>query len=511
MLVPQFKMWIGVVESRADPENLGRCKVRVLGYHTANTVTLPTKDLPWATVMMPVTSASMSGVSETPALLPGSTVVGFFADGDDEQNPVILGSLPGIPVERIEDPTVGFSDPNGKFPRTEEDVGYNDLNEPDLSRLARGASAEKHASLVQKREKRATGIPTAKAPSVKTVAEDISSADYSSGSWDEPHPRFGSTATGTYSDPGTVPTFGEGTTSVYPFNKVTETESGHVFEVDDTPGNGRIHEYHNSGSFYEIQADGTKVTKIVGDEYEIVIGGKNVSITGGCNVTIKGDCKLLVEGDMYEEIRMVRDANGKPTGKGGNKFTHIEGSHHTKIQGNSVVEIGTGMSVNVTEDYGMRVGKTTSITNVGSYTQTVGDGFNMTVTGGYNLTSTGNMSMTTLQSYNLTSLLNMTQTAVGNYRASGTSMSLLGIAQQKLVGGAAQLLETGGMQTINAGYQKTTAGARSITTGITQHTGMYSITGQLTATSVFTVTGVGLATHKHIAISLGKPTTPSIP
>lgn len=499
MLVPQFKMWIGVVESRADPENLGRCKVRVLGYHTANTVTLPTKDLPWATVMMPVTSASMSGVSETPALLPGSTVVGFFADGDDEQNPVILGSLPGIPVERIEDPTVGFSDPNGKFPRTEEDVGYNDLNEPDLSRLARGASAEKHASLVQKREKRATGIPTAKAPSVKTVAEDISSADYSSGSWDEPHPRFGSTATGTYSDPGTVPTFGEGTTSVYPFNKVTETESGHVFEVDDTPGNGRIHEYHNSGSFYEIQADGTKVTKIVGDEYEIVIGGKNVSITGGCNVTIVGDCKLRVDGDYYEEIN-------------GNKFTTITGSHHTKIQGNSVAEIGTGMSVNVTEDYGMRVGKTTSITNVGSYTQTVGDGFNMTVNGGYNLTSTGNMSMTTLQSYNLTSLLNMTQTAVGNYRASGTNMSLLGFAQQKLATGGAQLLEAQGIQTISTlGYQTMKAPARSITTGITQHTGMYSITGQLTATSVFTVTGVGLATHKHIAISLGKPTTPSIP
>lgn len=499
MLVPQFKMWIGVVESRADPENLGRCKVRVLGYHTANTVTLPTKDLPWATVMMPVTSASMSGVSETPALLPGSTVVGFFADGDDEQNPVILGSLPGIPVERIEDPTVGFSDPNGKFPRTEEDVGYNDLNEPDLSRLARGASAEKHASLVQKREKRATGIPTAKASSVKTVAEDISSASYSSGSWDEPHPRFGSTATGTYSDPGTVPTFGEGTTSVYPFNKVTETESGHVFEVDDTPGNGRIHEYHNSGSFYEIQADGTKVTKIVGDDYEIVIGGKNVSISGGCNVTIVGDCKLRVDGDYYEEIN-------------GNKFTTITGSHHTKIQGNNVAEIGTGMSVNVAEDYGMRVGKTTSITNVGSYTQTVGDGFNMTVNGGYNLTSTGNMSMTTLQSYNLTSLLNMTQTAVGTYRASGTNMSLLGVAQQKLVGGTAQLLETGGIQTINAvGYQNTTAGARSITTAITQHTGMYSITGQLTATSVFTVTGVGLATHKHISAAPGSPTSPSIP
>lgn len=492
-------MWIGVVESRADPENLGRCKVRVLGYHTANTVTLPTKDLPWATVMLPVTSASMSGVSETPALLPGSTVVGFFADGNDEQSPVIIGSLPGIPVERIEDPTIGFSDPNGKFPRTEEDVGYNDLNEPDLSRLARGSAAEKHASLVEKRKKQTKAIPTAKAPSITTVTPDITGKDYSSVPWDEPHPRFGSTATGTYSEPGTVPTFGKGTTSVYPFNKVTETESGHVFEVDDTPDNGRIHEYHNSGSFYEIQADGTKVTKIVGDEYEIVIGGKNVSITGGCNVTIVGDCKLRVDGDYYEEIN-------------GNKFTTITGSHHTKIQGNSVAEIGTGMSVNVTEDYSLRTGGVQTITCVGSHTMSVGDGFNMTVNGGYNLTSTGNMSMTTLQSYNLTSLLNMTQTAVGTYRASGTNMSLLGVAQQKLVGGAAQLLETLGIQTIAAGYQETKTGARSITTGITQHTGMVSVTGLVAATAVTTVTGIGLGTHSHIGSAPGTPTPkPPIP
>ena len=46
------------------------------------------------------------------------------------------------------------------------------------------------------------------------------------------------------------------------------------FEVDDTPNNGRIHEYHNAGTFYEIQADGSKTTKVVGDEYEITLKDK---------------------------------------------------------------------------------------------------------------------------------------------------------------------------------------------------------------------------------------------
>ena len=39
----------------------------------------------------------------------------------------------------------------------------------------------------------------------------------------------------------------------YPHNHVTETESGHVIEVDDTKGKERIHVFHKSGTFIEIQ------------------------------------------------------------------------------------------------------------------------------------------------------------------------------------------------------------------------------------------------------------------
>ena len=48
-----FIWFVGVVEDRADPQHLGRVRVRCLGYHTDNKIDLPTADLPWAMPMLP--------------------------------------------------------------------------------------------------------------------------------------------------------------------------------------------------------------------------------------------------------------------------------------------------------------------------------------------------------------------------------------------------------------------------------------------------------------------------
>ena len=149
-MYPSFSWWIGVVEDRIDPAMLGRCKVRIIGYHTDDAAELLTKDLPWAVPSMPVTSPSISGISETPSFVEGTTVLGFFSDGPDGQVPVIMGTLPGKPRNKNTDPLKGFSDPNGKYPRSAEGTGLNGLQESDLSRLARNAVAEGHASLANK-------------------------------------------------------------------------------------------------------------------------------------------------------------------------------------------------------------------------------------------------------------------------------------------------------------------------------------------------------------------------
>ena len=71
-----------------------RYKVRIMGYHTANPNDLPDDDLPWATVMYPVTAGSGGrGYYETSQLAQGNFVFGFFLDGDDAQQPVIMGVI----------------------------------------------------------------------------------------------------------------------------------------------------------------------------------------------------------------------------------------------------------------------------------------------------------------------------------------------------------------------------------------------------------------------------------
>jgi hypothetical protein len=89
--------YTGVVESRSDPLELGRCQVRIVGLHTHDKTQLPTQQLPWATPVQPVTSAAMNGIGHTPiGPVEGTSVIILFAD-HDKQQPIILGTLGGIP------------------------------------------------------------------------------------------------------------------------------------------------------------------------------------------------------------------------------------------------------------------------------------------------------------------------------------------------------------------------------------------------------------------------------
>ena len=129
-----FTWFVGCVEDRNDPERLGRVRVRCLGYHTEDKSKIPTEDLPWASVMMPVTTPSMNGLGETPSFLtPGSWVIGFFTDAQTMQEPVVMGTLPGRnSVDR--DKSKGFNDPTNEYI---SDFGPYPLrlNEPDVNRL----------------------------------------------------------------------------------------------------------------------------------------------------------------------------------------------------------------------------------------------------------------------------------------------------------------------------------------------------------------------------------------
>ena len=88
----------------------------------------------------------------------------------------------------------------------------------------------------------------------------------------------------------------------YPYNHIKETEAGHIKEYDDTPGAERIMEYHRAGTFYEVDADGTKVTRVVGNNYEIIAGTEFVNIKGTCNLTIDQNCNTYIKGNWNIQV-----------------------------------------------------------------------------------------------------------------------------------------------------------------------------------------------------------------
>ena len=86
-----FTWFLGSIEEIDDPKNLNRVKVRAYGYYDSEEI--KTTDLPWATVMMPATSASIKGNGGNHHLEVGSWVVGFFRDGPSAQDPIVIGSI----------------------------------------------------------------------------------------------------------------------------------------------------------------------------------------------------------------------------------------------------------------------------------------------------------------------------------------------------------------------------------------------------------------------------------
>ena len=127
-----FQWFIGVVEDRMDPKRLGRLRVRCLGHHTEDKNKIKTEDLPWAHPMNPITSATVSGIGQTPlGAVEGTWVVGFFTDNDLQQ-PIIMGTLPGVPRDLSNpDSKKGFQDPSGIYPKYagESDVNRLAINE----------------------------------------------------------------------------------------------------------------------------------------------------------------------------------------------------------------------------------------------------------------------------------------------------------------------------------------------------------------------------------------------
>lgn len=131
-----FTWFTGVVEDINDPQLMNRVRVRCFGFHTQDKGIVRTTDLPWATVMMPPTSASFKGIGSNHELVVGSWVVGFFRDGPSAQDPIVMGSIAtktdgviDIPEEAQKNP------PTNKVHKTEAGHKVEFDNTPGSERI----------------------------------------------------------------------------------------------------------------------------------------------------------------------------------------------------------------------------------------------------------------------------------------------------------------------------------------------------------------------------------------
>lgn len=327
----KFVWFHGVVEDRADPLYLNRVRVRAFGYHTPNKELLPTEDLPWATIMMPTTDSGTSGVGRSPhGLVEGSWIVGFFRDGTDAQDPIVLGSIASLNTVEA-DTATGFFDPLGNYPKKTDNTETNYLNESDVNKAARGLATQ--ANLNQEtirigKVANSDANTTLGYVEAKSKVESFKLAQKAD------------------TDPVNIFNFEEPASPAkpqYPFNKVTESESGHVFEVDDTADYQRIKEHHRAGTFYEIHPDGSRVLKVVKDNYEVTLGDEYVNVKGTSRVTVEGDCNLFVVGNCNTEIQGNKEEHIY-----GDSIQVIHGSEFKTVKKNVIEKIEGYMTLDIT-------------------------------------------------------------------------------------------------------------------------------------------------------------------
>ena len=323
-----FQWFVGVVEDRQDPQKLGRVRVRCLGYHTENHTDLPTSDLPWAHPMNPITSATVSGVGQTPlGAVEGTWVIGFFQDGADCQQPTIMGTLPGVPSGLpTKDSDKGFQDRvNANYPKY--------VDEPDVNRLAVNNTDNPHPTLTLRKADRTTDIGRA----------DFNPIDISRANVGEPLSLEG--------DDGTK--FDEPETDYkanYPHNHVYESEGGHLREFDDTVNAKRIHERHASGSGYEILNDGTKVTRVKKDNFDIITNDHFAHIQGKSSSTTDKGVRVFVNASATASndytIQVGSNANVNiQVDKGDVNVVATQGNVNMKAE---------NMNLDVTETFGVK-------------------------------------------------------------------------------------------------------------------------------------------------------------
>jgi len=489
-----FVWWQGVVEDRHDPDFLGRCRVRILGWHTENRIQMPTESLPWAYPVQPITSAAQTGVGISPTgPVEGTWVVGFFRDGEEAQEPVFFGTLGGIPQVPSPDPALseGFADPRldeppedkhpmmkstpkkllkwsaeeeAKVPRapkiithsstpselkpddpdTKRDISnkgksgvladsklfqvileeqatrsrYPDINylgEPTTPRAARGMG--NHVSALPQTK---YGIVGQKKAWRNELGTGFSVAENDTDKWREPDPESLYKAR-------------------YPYNHVHQTESGHIIEMDDTPGAERLHRYHRAGTFEEIGSLGQRITKVANEDYNIILNNDYHRILGSRYESIQGKLDIFSARGYFHKTKgaMSLVAEGSAS---------IEGDDVSINAGNISLD-ATGGTLTLKASKFERIVQSSENTDtvLGNATQKI-VGTYVCRAGTMQLASRGQLGISSGMGLNIAGATGASVTAGMGLELNGIAPSLTSGKFVSIIGGAGPVLNAGSLE-----------------------------------------------------------------
>ena len=347
-----YGIYRGVVEDNNDPEKAGRCRVRVFGVHSELKIKtifegIPVEELLWAEPAMGLIEGSISGFGMWSIPVQGSHVFVFFENGNPMQ-PRYFATVPGIPTtapEAADSKTkFGFQDPDGVYPiaAAVPPLEPNELNEPDVHKLARG---EIQFTIVNEKKDRRI--------------EDIETAD--GNTWNEPLPYYD---------------------AQYPENIVLATHGGIVVELDNTVQEGavdpvtgeqgaevgkrRVHIYHPSHTFIDVSEEGDISFRNERDRFEIITRNRKIYIMANEDRTINENQTQFIKKDKTEKI-------------GRHEVKTVEKDYTLNVGNEMTEDVGADKSVTVANDMSENIGRNLEII--------VGN--NVTITAGGTVTVTG--------------------------------------------------------------------------------------------------------------------------
>ena len=226
---------------------------------------------------------------------------------------------------------LGFFDPSGNYPK---------YAETDMNRLAVNDTENPHLSYMQRRADRDLAVGVANVDAT-TVVDDTIDADDGK-FWDEPPIPYA---------------------AQYPHNHVYETEGGHLREMDDTPDAKRIHERHASGSGYEIHNDGSKVTRVTNDNYNIITNDEYCHIQGTARHTVDKGLRVRVNSSSQ-----AGNNYNIEVGQGSNVNVEVNGGNI------NLTTLGTGedagdININASRDLNMQIARNMNINVLNTITE----------------------------------------------------------------------------------------------------------------------------------------------